>query len=121
MIKLEAQELDNNIKQVKLIGRLDIQGTGDIELAFAKETAIKKEKIIVDLSELDFIASIGIRLILTNAKAQANRGGKIILFNPIPLVHEVLKTTGVNVLIPIYTDFLLASKYLNSLATKIKS
>lgn len=115
MVKLEVIELENNIKQVKLIGRLDIQGTGNVELNFASQTATKKEKIIVDLSELDFIASIGIRLFIANAKAQENRGGKIILCNPKPLVHDILNMTGINEIIPIYSDFSLATDYLKSI------
>ena len=115
MIKIEVQELNNDIKQVKLIGRLDIQGTGDVELSFAAHTASKKEKVIVDLSELDFLASIGIRLLLVNAKAQDHRGGKLVLLNPKPLVDDVLKMTGINVLIPIYTDISLATEYLKSI------
>lgn len=114
MAKLEIQESDNGIKQVKVIGRLDILGTGEVETAFTAHTAGKKEKVIVDLSELDFLASIGIRLLLTSAKAQAKRGGKIVLFNPKTLVEETLVTAGINLLIPIYNELGLASDDLNS-------
>lgn len=114
MINLEIQELDNDIKQVKMIGRLDIQGTGIVETPFTAQTAGKKAKVIVDLSELDFLASIGIRLLLIAAKAQAKRGGKIVLLNPKPLVAETLVVAGINLLIPIYDDFSLASEDLNS-------
>jgi len=114
MAKLEVHELENNIKQVKIIGRLDIQGTGDIETPFTGHTASKKAKVIVDLSELDFIASIGIRLLITTAKAQANRGGKLVLLNPKPLVKDAIVTSGIDLLIPIYDDFASASKDLNA-------
>lgn len=113
MIKLEAQELNNEIKHIKLVGRLDIQGSSEIETSFATQSACKKEKVIVDLSELDFLASIGIRLLLTTAKAQAKRGGKIVLLNPKPLVEDVLKTAGIDTLIPLYNDIALASEDLN--------
>ncbi len=114
MAKLEIQESDNGIKQVKVIGRLDILGTGEVETSFTAHTAGKKEKVIVDLSELDFLASIGIRLFLITAKAQAKRGGKIVLLNPKPLVEDTLVTAGINLLIPIYNDLELASDDLNS-------
>ena len=118
MAKLEVHELPNGIKQIKLIGRLDIIGSGEIETTFAAHSASKKAKIIVDLSELDFLASIGIRLIISNAKAQIKRGGKIVLLNPNPSVNDVLKTAGIDLLIPLYHDLGLASEDLNSTVTE---
>jgi anti-anti-sigma factor len=91
-----------------------IKGTGVVETSFTAHTAGKKAKVIVDLSGLDFLSSIGIRLLLTTAKAQANRGGKIVLLNPKPLVEEALVTAGINMLIPMYNDFVLAAEDLNS-------
>jgi anti-anti-sigma factor len=114
MTQLDIQELENTIKQVKIIGRLDIQGTGAVETSFTAHTAIQKEKIIVDLSELDFLSSIGIRLLLTAAKAQTRRGGKIVFLNPKSSVEETLVIAGINLLIPIYNDFALALDDLNS-------
>lgn len=118
MTTLEVQDLDNDIKQVKVLGRLDIQGTGSVETTFTAHAAGKKAKVIIDLSGLDFLASIGIRLLLITAKSQAKRGGKVVLLNPKPLVEETLVTAGINLLIPIYNDFGLASDDLN--ATVIK-
>lgn len=113
MTTLEVQQLANNIKQVKIIGRLDIQGTSSLETALTTQAAGKKEKVIIDLSELDFLASIGMRLLLITAKGQSKRGGKVVLLNPKPLVKETLVTAGINLLIPIYNDLGLASEDLN--------
>lgn len=108
MTMLQVKELNNNITQVKIIGRLDIQGTGYIETLFTAHTASKKAKVIVDLSEVNFISSIGIRLLLTTSKAQLRRGGKIVLLNATELVEDALLTAGINLLIPMYKDFHLA-------------
>jgi len=53
---------------------------------------------------VDFIASIGMRLLLTCAKAKKSRGGIFILANLQPFVKEALETSGINTLIPITTD-----------------
>jgi anti-anti-sigma factor len=118
MAQLEIQELDNAIKQVKIIGRLDIQGTGEIETSFTAHTASKKEKVIVDLSDLNFLSSIGIRLLLTVAKAQTKRGGKIVFVNPQSSVEETLVIAGINLLIPIYDNSALATEDLNAAVTE---
>jgi anti-anti-sigma regulatory factor len=53
-------------------------------------------------------------LLLTAAKAQTRRGGKIVFLNPKSSVEETLVIAGINLLIPIYNDFALALDDLNS-------
>ena len=84
-----------------LKGRLDIAGTQAIDLEFTVLTSAKKKSVMVDLSEMDFISSIGIRLLLTNAKALHLAGAKMILVNPPTSVHDVLRQAGIDQLIPI--------------------
>jgi anti-anti-sigma factor len=50
---------------------------------------------------VDFLASIGIRLLTLTAKSIAGRGGKMVLLNPIPEVQHVLEVTGIPAIIPI--------------------
>jgi len=52
---------------------------------------------------VDFLASIGIRLITLTAKSVASRGGKMVLLNPIPEVQNVLEITGIPSMIPVYS------------------
>lgn len=102
-MNLQYNELDNNIRLIKLNGRLDIVGTGEIETKFAGYSAGEKARVIVDLSEVDFLSSIGIRLLMLTAKSVVNRGGKMVLLRPIPEVHNVLDIAGIPGTIPIYS------------------
>ena len=104
-MRLEIATLPSGIKQLTLAGRLDVQGTNQIENKFAFAVTTEKAPVLVDLSEVDFIASIGIRLLLMNAKALKSRGGKLVLYNPQSLVAEALATAGIDLLIPIFDDF----------------
>jgi anti-anti-sigma factor len=117
MAVLEVTELDNGIRCIKLGGRLDIQGTGELETKFTANSATSKYKIIVDISNIEFMASIGIRLLLSSAKAQDRRGGKMVLLNPQPLVEETLKAAGIDKLIPVYDDIAKATEYLNTVVS----
>jgi len=94
-MEIQYRELDNGIMLINLIGRLDIIGTGEIETKFAGYCTGENVRVIVDLSEVDFLASIGIRLLTLTAKSVASRGGKIVILNPIPEVQEVLEITGI--------------------------
>ncbi len=102
-MELQYSELENNIRLIKLIGRFDIIGTGNIETKFAGHCAGDKARVVVDLSEVDFLASIGIRLLTLTAKSVTSRGGKLVLLNPISEVQNTLEITGIPVMIPIYS------------------
>ena len=94
----------NSIRLIKLSGRLDILGTGAIETKFSGYCAGENPRVVVDLSEVDFLASIGIRLLMLTAKSILSRGGKMALLNPIPEVQNVLEITGIPAIIPIYSS-----------------
>ena len=102
-MEIRYSELDNGIILIKLGGRLDIIGTGKIETKFTGYCAGEKVRVIVDLSEVDFLASIGIRLLTLTAKSVASRGGKMVILNPISEVQDVLEITGIPAIIPIYS------------------
>jgi anti-anti-sigma factor len=59
--------------------------------------------VVVDLSEVDFLASIGIRLLTLTAKSIASRGGRMVLLNPTADVQHVLEVTGIPAIIPVYS------------------
>ena len=102
---LQYRELDNNIRFIKLNGRLDIVGTGEIETRFAAYCGGEKARVVVDLSEVEFLASIGIRLLTLTAKSMASRGGRMVMLNPIPEVRDVLDITGIPAIIPVYSEY----------------
>ncbi len=103
-MELQYSELGNNIGLIKLIGKMDIIGVGEIETSFAGYCAGDGIRMLVDVSEVDFLASIGIRLLTLTAKSVASRGGKMALVNPIPEVEHVLDVTGIPAIIPAYPD-----------------
>ena len=103
-MQFESVDLPGEIVRLKLTGRLDVVGTEAINDRFTFATTARPAKIVVDLSGVNFLASIGIRLLLTSARAQASRGGKMILAAPQPIVRQVLKTAGIDRLVGIFED-----------------
>ena len=100
-MKLEYSEVEGDIRLIKLIGRLDISGVSEVENEFSERCAGDQPRLIVDLSEVDFLASIGIRLLTLNAKSIGGRGGRMVLLRPRPDVREVLEITGISAIVPI--------------------
>jgi anti-sigma B factor antagonist len=101
-MELRYSELENDIRLIKLVGELDIVGVGAIETKFAGYCVGEHARVLVDLSEVLFLASIGIRLLTLNAKSVASRGGRMVLLQPTPDVRGVLEIAGIPAIIPIY-------------------
>jgi anti-sigma B factor antagonist len=87
--------------RIVLTGRLDIVGAEVIALPLAT-LAGAKQNLIVDMSGVSFLASIGIRHLVSAAKAVSRRGGRLVLLNPTALVEEVLITQGLTNMLPIF-------------------
>jgi anti-anti-sigma factor len=102
-MNIESESLANGTVMIKLAGRMDVQGTQEIDLKFSGYTA-KQRSIIVDMSAVDFLASIGIRSLLLAAKSVSARQGKMVLFNPDSNVTHILQMAGIDTLIPIHTS-----------------
>jgi anti-anti-sigma factor len=89
--------------RVVLNGRLDMAGSAKIDLPFSAVAGANRN-IVVDMSAVTFIASIGIRTLVIGAKTVQHRGGKLLLLSPQPDVEQVLETIGVTDLLPIMHD-----------------
>ena len=113
-MKLESTQLADDVQCIRLEGRLDIDGARAIEDRFAFLTTTSAAKIIVDLSGVSFLASIGIRLLMTSARGQQGRGGKLVLAAAQPMVSKVLVTAGIDQLIPLFEDVDTAHAQLNA-------
>jgi anti-sigma B factor antagonist len=103
-MELAVNEIDAGIVSINLSGRMDIVGTQQIDLKFTALASTRRAQILVDLSNVTFIASIGIRTLINSAKAQKLRGGSMVLYKPNKQVEEVLKATGIDTIIPIAYD-----------------
>ena len=103
-MELRVNELDKGITLIKLTGRMDIVGVNQIETKFSAHCSGEKPRVIVDMSGVDFLASIGIRLLVTTAKSLRSRNGKIVLLNPMPDVMNVLEMTNIPAIIPVYSS-----------------
>ena len=103
-MELTTEQLPDGVEKIALAGRMDSAGTQEIDLRFTALTATRAALIVVDLSQVSFLASIGIRSLLLSARALSRRGGRMVLASPQPRVEEVLKVAGIDTLISIYAD-----------------
>lgn len=73
-------------------GRLDTLTSPEFDLAI-KEITPNVDELTLDLAELEYISSAGLRVLLTAQKAMAVRG-KMTVKNPNETVSEIFEVTG---------------------------
>jgi anti-anti-sigma factor len=101
-MRLQYSELNNGIRLIKLNGTLDINGVSRVEVEFVRRCAGENICVIVDLSKVNYISSIGIPLLVNSAKAVVKNGGRIALLNPQNNVKNILELTSIPLIIPIH-------------------
>ncbi len=102
---IEFQEISDGLRRIVISGRLDIPGTAEIETRFAAFSAASNLRVVLDLTGVSFLGSIGIRSIIINAKAVKQRGGRMVLMvGDNAAAAETLESTGLGALIPILKD-----------------
>lgn len=97
-------ELDGDINHVALTGRLDSAGAETIELRFTAAIGGAGKHALIDLTGVEFVASLGLRLFISTARVVQRRGRKFILFGAGPQVMDVFETIALSDLIPVVAD-----------------
>lgn len=103
-MRLQYSELDHGIRLIKLNGTLDGNGVSRVEVEFVRRCAGEKVCVLVDLSKVNYISSIGIPLLINSEKAVVKNGGRMALLNPQNNVENILELTGIPLIIPIHHD-----------------
>jgi anti-sigma B factor antagonist len=100
-MELKEIRMDDYITHVALIGKLDVQGLHAVDVKFHGYTAARRKPTLVDISQLEFISSLGIGMFISCARSLGRFGAKLVLFNPQPMVEEVFNAVGLGEAIPI--------------------
>jgi anti-anti-sigma factor len=96
--------LAENIAHVKLRGRLDTHGVDEIETKLTASVVPGGHNTIVDLSDVSFVTSMGLRMFLAISKALKRHNAKMVLFAPQSQVNEVFNTVVLREIVPIVVD-----------------
>ena len=102
-MNIEQQDIEDGIHKVVLNGSLDIEGAVAVELPF-NEIAENHKKVIVDMTNVDFLASIGIRVLVKAAKSIGGKGGRLAVYNANEAARNVLASTGVDTIVFVEDD-----------------
>ena len=99
-MQIDKTDLGESITRLKLVGRLDINGAAMAEIPISL-AAKNCRRLVIDMSEVSYVASLGVRHLVMAAKTVGRNGGKLVLFQVTAPVTEILETMGITDLIPI--------------------
>lgn len=88
--------VSNNKFVITLSGRLDTITSPQLEEEISNISLDEIEIIILDIKELEYISSAGLRLILKIHKKMSAKGGVLKLINVNEMISEVFYMTGMS-------------------------
>jgi len=95
---MEIKISHGDVATINLKGRLDTTTSNELHDAFEKEE-FKEELVIMDMKELEYISSAGLRCLLLIKKELTAKEKKLEIHNLNNICLEVFKVTGfINVL-----------------------
>ena len=85
--------------KVTLAGRLDTPGADSIETRFLASLIPDANNAIIDMSQVDFISSMGIRMLVSAARSLKMRKAALSLFGAQEQVNQILEQVSINQMI----------------------
>lgn len=93
---------EKNTKIVSLKGRMDAVSAPDFEEKMADWADQGETSFIINLGEVDYMSSAGLRSILIVAKNLKQQDGKLIFVNLRGEVSKIFRISGFSSMIPTY-------------------
>ncbi len=83
-----------DIRILEITGRLDANTAPDLEKELLQHLEAEEKFFLVNFAGLDYISSVGLRVLLMAAKKAKSVGGKVVLSGLQEHVHEVFEIAG---------------------------
>ena len=91
---------------VEVSGELEMHAApelrAELQRVCALENASQKPRVLIDLSQVSFIDSTGIGVLVGGLKRAREAGGALVLVCPVPRLRRVFEITGLLQALPMY-------------------
>jgi anti-anti-sigma factor len=95
---------DGDRATVSLRGELDLSGVDRARQAIEEAESANKSLLVLDLSQLDFIDSTGLEVMLRAARRAHDEGRRLIVQRPSRYVRRLLEMTAIDQSLDIVDD-----------------
>lgn len=100
---MKSEQIDD-VLVLELPARLDAVGVAALEGRLNEAVTSHKGKVLADMSQVNFVASLALRMLLTNLKAVQPLGGDLRLAGMQPQIAEIFRKSRFDTLFKIYPD-----------------
>ncbi|GAB2651395.1 STAS domain-containing protein [Arenimonas aestuarii] len=118
-LDVHIQPASNGSQRVALGGRLDTHSYQQLDMQLAPLLASTVNSLVLDLANLEYISSAGVRSIFKARKALAGRGGRVVVVNPQPQIQKVFDVVKAVPLNEIFSSVAEADAYLDAMQKKV--
>jgi anti-sigma B factor antagonist len=101
---MDVSEVSDSQVRVTLVGRLDTPGVERVETRFVAAIVPHGRHALVDLSGVEFIGSLGVRMFISVARSLGRKNAQLVLMSPQAQVREVFEHVALHDIIPVCAD-----------------
>ncbi len=99
---IPIREDESGVWIIEPNGPIDSLTAPKLDEAISQSIASGHVRIVVDLAEVTYISSKGLKAIVSGWRQSRDRGGDLVLCAVVPRVHNIIDTIGFNQLFSIY-------------------
>jgi anti-sigma B factor antagonist len=103
LVRIEQKPIESDIVLVKLFGRISLgRDCQDVEWAVDELIRDSRKKVVFDLTELDYLDSMGIGIIVMCCGRMKEAGGELRLASLQPRIADLMKMTRLDQIFRFY-------------------
>lgn len=87
--------MENDVAKITLVGELDGSNAADFKVKIEEAAAAEARKLVLFMSELEFMASAGLR-VLVFSKQKMGAGVDVYVIGAQEMILETIEKTGLN-------------------------
>lgn len=98
---VRTEPLDRGVTRVRLSGAVDIAVAGELRRSLVKLVRDGHTRLLIDLSDVSFIDSTGLGVLLHTVKQLRPKHGRLAVACPDPTMRRLFELIGHNLLFPV--------------------
>ena len=118
-LQVTLDQKSADIWQVTLVGSLDTDTAAQCEAQLQPILVAATKRIVINMAELDYISSAGIRVLASTTKKMKANGGSVAVTQVQPQIQKVLEIVKALPALNIFKDMAEADEYFDAMQKKV--
>jgi anti-sigma B factor antagonist len=118
-LEIEVATKSSGVKRISLAGSLDSDTAPQLQTSIDESMDDGLKTLILDMSNLEFLSSAGLRVIFSTNKVMGKRNGKFLIAKLQPQVRKVFEIIKALGSLDVFTDDNEIDEYLAAMQQKV--